>query len=297
MKAFLHTYRKALANHADVFAFGEGLKRHGWEVSSGEASEYRGSDLIVQWNVRHDALLLNSRGAETCILETSYLEPRRDYVSVSFGTAINNRNRFYGPFDDPSRWDERFAKALKPYPDETDGPVLIMGQMPGDMAVKPYVNFFDWVYDVYRHYKERYDVRFRPHPGMKLPVKPKAHKWAKVCVHPDEFDLWRGWERAIPDGLQMDMSRGLEDALAGARHVVTFNSNSGVDAVLAGRPAIAIDRGSMAWPVAGHKLDEVFAPDEASRLQWARALAWKQWTRDEIESGRAWEYVRPPHMR
>ncbi len=297
-RAFLHTYRKALANHADVLRFGAGLAKHGWLVYAGTAEHFIGADLIVQWNVRDKTLLekvrVDAGKAESCILETSYLEPRRDYVSVSFGTGINNRNRFYGPFDDPSRWNDRFARQMQPWKGNTHGPIVIMGQMPGDMATKPFVNFFDWVYDTYKAAQELDGVIwFRPHPGMTLP-KPKAlQKHHKHCVHADEDEIWRGWRKATEEGLHVTKHE-LSHVLNLAGRIVTFNSNSGVDAVLAGVPTIAMDAGSMVWDIVGHHLRDIVMPD---RTTWAHALAWKQWAREEIESGYCWDVVCPPHLR
>lgn len=295
MRAFLHTYRKALANHADVHTFGEGLKRHGWDVYAGEASDWRGGELVVQWNVRQDGMFEKTRGSavETCILETSYLEPRREYVSVSFGQHVNNRNRFYGPFDDPSRWEERFAHLMRPWRSGV-GPIVIMGQMPGDMATKNHVNFFDWVLETYRAFAacDRI-VWFRPHPGMVLPNPKQLDKQSKICVHPDQDEIWRGWRQASKEGLRVHAGP-LEKALVEAGRVVTFNSNSGVDAVLAGVPTVAVDKGSMAWDVTSHELGEIVHPD---REKWAHALAWKQWTRDEIAAGECWAHVCPDSLR
>lgn len=296
MKAFLHTYRKALANHADVFKFGEGLKKHGWTVNAGEADAYAGEDLIVQWNIRHDALLKDAAvaGAETCILETAYLEPRREHISVSFGKWINNRNRFYGPFDDPSRWETTFSHLMQPWKRNTHGPIVIMGQMPGDMALKAHVNFFDWVYDTFKAAEELADILwFRPHPGMQLPKPKTLQKHQKHCVHADEDEIWRGWRKTTVSGLQVS-KHDLDTLLSFAGRVVTFNSNSGVDAVLAGAPTIAMDKGSMVWDIVGHNLNDIRQPD---RTAWAHAMAWKQWTREEIESGTAWGHVCPPHLR
>jgi hypothetical protein len=68
---------------------------------------------------------------------------------------------------------------------------------------------------------------------------------------------------------------GLSDALAGAELVVTYNSNTAVDALLAGKLIHAEDEGSMAW---GWK----------DRAEWAARLAWRQFSMDEIRSGFAW---------
>jgi redox-regulated HSP33 family molecular chaperone len=33
------------------------------------------------------------------------------------------------------------------------------------------------------------------------------------------------------------------------------------------------------------------------RESWAHALAWMQWTPEELKSGEAWDTVCPPHLR
>jgi hypothetical protein len=295
-RAFIHTYRKALAAHGDVKLFGEGLRRHGWTVYEGDYEAYKGADLVVQWNVRLDGLLKVARaaGAETCILETAYLEPRKDYVSVSFGTRINNRNRFYGPFDDASRWQNMFAANMQEWTHRADGYALIMGQMPGDQAVRPYVNFYDWAAATRRQLIGLgYDVKFRAHPGQTLPAKNKWVKHAKVCVHWEELELYRGLEELQSEKATL-RQMSLKEALAGASHVITFNSNSGVDSVMAGLPTVAVDRGAMAWPVTGHDIGEIIRPDRAA---WAHKLAWCQWTRDELQSGECWNHVCPERFK
>lgn len=71
--------------------------------------------------------------------------------------------------------------------------------------------------------------------------------------------------------------------------VVTFNSNTGVEASFAGVPTIATDIGSMAYEVASHSVAEMLRrPD---RETWAARLAWKQWRREEMASGYCWETV------
>ena len=70
--------------------------------------------------------------------------------------------------------------------------------------------------------------------------------------------------------------------------VVTFNSNTGVEGVLAGVPTVTMDEGAMAYPVTGHKLVDIVTPD---RMAWAYALAWKQWRMEEMFSGVCWDVV------
>ncbi|MDP0495697.1 MAG: hypothetical protein Q7Q73_05765, partial [Verrucomicrobiota bacterium JB024] len=69
---------------------------------------------------------------------------------------------------------------------------------------------------------------------------------------------------------------------------VTISSNSGVLSVLSGIPTVALDDRSMAWGVTARDYEAV-TPD---RTQWAHHLAWKQWTRDEIANGDAWDALK-----
>jgi hypothetical protein len=238
-----------------------------------------------------------------CTLETSYIEPRADYCSIGFGVGINNRLRHYGPFEDASRWNERFADRMKPWrrqlpPAEQNA--LIMGQCPGDMALKGYEPFFHWVLATFRTLKDagRAPI-FRAHPVMSasglIARRDRMRKEWKTCVHRDEEHIWAPWFTALDEGLTV-MKDGipLADALDRARSVVTFNSNTGVDAVLYGVPTVAMDEGAMAWDVTGRDPCDIVRPD---RTAWAHALAWMQWTPEELKSGEAWDTVRPPHLR
>jgi hypothetical protein len=111
---------------------------------------------------------------------------------------------------------------------------------------------------------ERYGlpVMFRPHP-MALKINKK--------------------QQNVPGCKTLNGS--LSDALARARTVITFNSNTGVDAILAGRHTVVTDEGGMAWPVAAREVGG--ACYSGWRVLWAHMLAWKQWSMREIENGDA----------
>jgi hypothetical protein len=188
---------------------------------------------------------------------------------------------------------------MKPWRIRDSGPVVIMGQTPGDMALQRYVNFWEWVAKTYNELIELgHDVRLRPHPNTS-PHMIKRHgmrmkKWQRNVVHADEDRLYRGLHEALDQGIAIEAGKTLAQALDEAKFCVTFNSNSGVDAVLSGCPAYAADPGSMAYDVTSRRLDAIVTPD---REAWARWLSWCQWTRDELESGEAWEHACPPHLR
>lgn len=72
----------------------------------------------------------------------------------------------------------------------------------------------------------------------------------------------------------------LEAALAGARLVITGNSNTGHEALMAGVPVLATIPGA-AW--AG--LSSTTLPSRAARLAHFRRCAWGQWTWAEFRTG------------
>lgn len=247
-------------------AFAEGLRRHDWDVEVSPSA--RPSDLVVLWGVRNAGAiaLQNNHGGEICILERGYLGDRFKWTSVSFGGGLNGRGEFRGTSACPGRFFSNFGGLLRSW-QRRDGYALLVGQVPGDMSLAVVGGRLD------RWYAQTaaeltglgYDVRFRAHPEA---VK-------------------RGYHNPNIKGVS-DIGGTLADAVAGAGLVVTYNSNTGVESVLAGTPTMAADHGSMAWDVTSHIPGDVLTPD---REEWAARLAWKQWTLDEIASGECWARV------
>lgn len=237
-------------------AFAEGLRRHGHiaEIRRDPAP----CDLLVLWGVRREAdiRLQKTAGGQVCILERGYIGDRFNWTSVSFGGGLNGHGEFRGPFEDGSRWDRLFAPFMKDW-SERKGPAVIMGQVLADMSLRGLKPLQMWSEAATELKALGWDVRFRGHPlanGFGLPG--------------------------------VDSIGGpLDEVLGRAGLVVTINSNTGVDSVLAGVPAITMDDRAMAWDVTGHSADEVVRPD---RTAWARAMAWKQWSLDEMRSGECW---------
>lgn len=237
--------------------FGAGLKRHGWEVQILDRNAWPQipkCDLLVLWGIRNqDAIKIQKgRGDEVCILERGYIGDRFAWTSVSFGGGLNGRGHFRGPLADPSRWQKHFSHLLQEWNNKPDGYALIMGQVQGDTAVRNVdLNSF-YAKASNAFASQGIQTRLRQHP--------------------------HGRSNATPIGADLD----------GARCAVTWNSNSGVVSILMGVPAIAMDAGSMAWDVAGHELKQPPMPD---RTAWAHAMAWKQWSLDEMKSGYCWEMI------
>ncbi|MEJ2125546.1 MAG: hypothetical protein P8Y47_12275, partial [Alphaproteobacteria bacterium] len=280
-------------------AFGKGLERHGWNVQYGETRDFRGPyDLICQWNTNNQAVLDTAlrEGTTIAVVETSYLEPRSGYCSIGFGVGVNNRLEHFGPFEDDSRFMRLHASRLLPWKvPRPDDPVVIMGQLPNDQAVRPYTEFYEWVYTQFKRLSASGEkVLFRQHPKGPVPEKTKARKMAKICFHHNDTGVYLGLEKAREKGMKVQpLGVSMAETLDNAKYVVTFNSNSATDALMFGVRAVAMDEGSMSWPIVGHDIDDLRYPD---RKPWAQALSWMQWTAAEMESGACWDAVCPPHL-
>jgi hypothetical protein len=221
------------------------------------------ADLVVMWGIRRQDFIARTKasGSQVCILERGYLGDRFQWTSVSFGGGLNGRGEFRGPHHDGSRFEQNFGHLMQPW--QTGGDyALLIGQVPGDQSIRHVGidGFYQQSVKALKNYGWR-DVRFRPHP--------------KAGRH-------RG-----PGGASI-IGGSLGEAMRGAGVVMTFNSNTGVEAAMFGKPVIAMDEGSMAWQVAGHQVTEIITPD---RTAWAHRLAWCQWQKSEFLSGECQEAI------
>lgn len=220
-----------------------------------------GYDLFVAWGWRL-AEPLRAMERNVLIAERGYIGDRFAWTSLGWN-GLNGRAIF-----PPGNGDERlrtlFPEALKPWNPQGEYALLI-GQVPGDAALygKDLASWYLKMANEFR--KQGLAVKYRPHP----------------------LAIELGQDYPVDGAVRLDGS--LDETLAGARVVVTWNSNTGVDAVLAGKPTIAADRGSMAWSVAAHGWTILDA--EPSRDAWAAHLAWKQWSDEELRNGVAWTHV------
>lgn len=141
---------------------------------------------------------------------------------------------------------------------------LIMGQVPHDASHRlgpaELTNCYERLADELMHMGAR-AVAFRPHPSpQSAPVQP---------------------------AIRRDDLAPLEDAINRADLVVSINSNAGLDAIIAGCPAVTMmvsHYGALAyrWPV---RLAAITAPSPAQVTAHLHRLAYAQWTLAEISEG------------
>jgi len=154
----------------------------------------------------------------------------------------------------------------------------------------------NWINDVPddRFKKLRVPLRDWKH-GRDILVCPPYAKWV-----PDLFGVDDWLDRVLsqlnkytdrPIRVRPKYTEGtIWEALEGCHALVTFYSNTAVDAIVAGVP-VFVPRGNQASPVGLTDLSEIENPIYPDREKWAYSLAYGQYNLDEMESGEAWEIV------
>ena len=251
MKACLAPRRGSEHHNHWLGLLAEGLGRHDVPSAWIEPGDAPEGDFVAVWGWREARRYINT--LPTLVLECGYLGARTtDWISLGWD-GLNGRAQFVNanvPGDRAARW----ARLLKPCRPFGGGPIVIMGQVAGDCSW----NNADPA--------TKYQQMRQMVAGLGQPV------------------LFR------PHPITADTGVSLAETLEMASGVVTFSSNSGVDAVLAGVPTIAMDAGSMVFGLVPAKppFEKI---DENQRARWLERLAYCQWSAAEVADGTAWEHI------
>lgn len=247
-------------------ALRDGLAVHGVSAKIIHSHESVKSDAVACWGWRRGAMH-KAAGRRVLVMERGYLGDRFVWASLGWD-GLNGRARFPEQQDSGERFAQHFGHLMQPWSIGGEY-VLIVGQVPGDASLGGRC-LNAWYAEQAQRANRRYGlpVRFRPHP---------------MAVRRHGVSSIPGAETIGGD---------LHENIARAALVITFNSNTGVESILAGKPTVALDAGSMATGVALPDLPHWLDIEEPDRLPWAQRLAWCQFTVPEIASGYAWELVR-----
>jgi hypothetical protein len=206
------------------------------------------------------------------IIENSYLnniQSQKGKVWMSYGwNGLNGRADFCNQHSLNDRWNKHFndGRLL----DYSDGDyILIPLQIKNDMSIAGRGFQYQTIVNEIRKFTN-------------LPIKIKQHPTAD-----DQ------WEKILGKNISyINRFMPIKDAIKGAKVVVTINSNAGVDAVLAGKPVVALDKGSMVYDIASHDFSKLLVPNWPDRTQWCNDIAYAQWKPDEVIAGEAWEHLK-----
>ena len=200
---------------------------------------------------------------DVIVLETGYVnrgDGENHHYAVGFN-GLNGRADFRNKSMPGDRW-RKLGAELQPY--SRGEKVILCGQVPWDASVDMH-DHVKWLKQTASQIQKVTDrkVVFRPHPKAAVPP-----------MYGCEYS-----------------QKPLEEDLKDAHCVVTWNSNSAVEAAIYGKPVFAFDHGSMCWDIANKSLLHIDDPQYLDRRQWANNLAYAQWTLAEIRNGDAWKHL------
>ena len=202
---------------------------------------------------------------------------------------------------DDSRW-KRFQNitgvTFKDWHSPGDD-IIIMGQKEGDSALNEmyeqgYDNFYDWVNDVIKNIRKHTDRRIviRPHPRNLDKTLNQVH--TKILVNNKKNNVVLS-ENLTKGGNQG--GEGLSADLARAYCVVSFNSNSSVEAAIEGIPVFSLNDGSMTYPISHKKLSQIEKIDyNIDITNWQNKIAYTMWNKPDVISGECWEHLKPVYF-
>jgi hypothetical protein len=204
------------------------------------------------------------KNLDVIVLETGYVnrgDGENHYYAAGFN-GLNGRADFRNKSMGPERW-TKLGASIAPY--SRGDKVILCAQVPWDASVDHHKHQ-EWILETASKLKvlTKRPIVFRPHPLAPLPAL---------------------------KGCEYSVNKPLSEDLKDAHCVVTFNSNSGVEALIQGKPVFAFDEGSMVWGLANRNLGDVEEPKLSDRKQWAHDLAYTQWTIEEMKAGKAWQHL------
>lgn len=245
-----------------------GLERHGISVEFHQYDTPAACDFAVIWGCKQPSVI--GKAPHVLVMERGHVGERMKYSSCGWD-GLGRRGRYPKASDGGKRWDILWGNLMQPWTEKgAEAYALLIGQVPGDASLYGLTEGFqEWAKTTTLYLLSKgYCVRYRPHPLVR-----------------------RSGLHFCPPHASLSYSDLIQDDLKGAALCVTYNSTSGVEAVLAGVPTVTMDEGAMAWPVASHSIAEpIVRPD---REKWAHDLAWSQWSLEEIRSGEAWSHLGP----
>ena len=261
--------------HLNVLtAFATGIKRQGYEVEMIPLEKYKPVDMAVVFGVKKKNMPIsyarghvideqNKHKLPVIVLEKGYVN-RHAYYAAGYG-GLNGHAYFVNEGSPSDRW-KALKTPLQNYKMNPNGHYLVCGQVPTDASVQ-HIDINQWTAEKCKYLQNNYDnkVVFRPHP------------------------LAQDRTLIIPG--VTNSTGALANDLEGCKAVITFNSNAGVEALIAGIPVYAEDRMSMVYNVAMNQINMVKAPIISNRTQWSYDLAYAQWTVKEMSHGMPWLHL------
>jgi len=217
----------------------------------------------------------------------------------SYKWTAGNFNNENAPRDRWNRFEKITGIKFKDWNSPGDN-ILIMGQKEGDSALNSmyeqgFKNSYEWMWKVIKKIRKHSDrpIVIRPHPrGMEKKGLPKF----KEFLEENKIANVKFSVSVTPGGNQG--GAGLEYDLDNSYCVVTFNSNSAIEAVIKGIPVFSLDDGCMAYPISHTDLSQIENLKYDINLDdWQNKIAYTIWNKEDVQTGRTWEHLKPVYFK
>ncbi len=226
------------------------------------------ADIHVTWGIfkEYNQMTTPIREIEACgkphvVIEMGYVKRGWDENSYySFGVGgLNGRAEFFNQ-DSPRDRREALKVPLRHW--RSGAGIMVAGQVVRDASVQHH-DHAEWIRDLLSRFPE---AIYREHPLQGGTVK--GTEKAEKCT----------CSNIVQAANNHDIGK-----------LITFNSNTAVEAIINGIPTVTMDEGSMAWDITSHIPGKDPLCPTLARDQWFNNLAYTQWRPDEF--GERWEIV------
>ena len=226
------------------------------------------ADIHVTWGIFKEInkmttpiLDISGCGKPHVVLEMGYVRRGWDenaYYSFGVG-GLNGRADFFNKNSPPDRRNALKVN-LQPWREGTG--IMVAGQVTRDASVQHH-DHAEWIRNMLKRFP---NAIYREHPLQGHPVPNVGSN--KRCTCPN-------------------IVRAAENHDIGK--LITFNSNTAVEAVISGVPTISMDEGSMVWGITNHNPSKPPLCPTVAREQWFNDLAYAQWRPKEFK--KRWEII------
>ena len=245
------------------------------------ANDYEACEVCVVFGAKDpiNRVIVDQRayGTPVLVVDLGYLkrgnlvEARANPNTVYWSVNLNGLNGWGDPPRSPMPHDRWQALDIELAPWREGGShILVCGQKPHDAAIDG-INPITFLTQTIAQLQQITDrpIRWRPHPN-------------------DATN-----RRVTIDGAEKSVAATLQEDLQDCYAVVAYNSNSLVEALLAGVPVYVLGPGAVAAGMGYTELTEetIDNPLFPDREQFFADLAYRQWTIPEFEQGLPWLHL------
>lgn len=158
-----------------------------------------------------------------------------------------------------------------------NGYILFCGQLPWDTQVQD-IDYNIYINDVFKKIKKitNKKIVFRYHPLYK--DNPKSNRF-KIT---------------LPDYVIIDNNEDINNSFKDSYIIISYNSNSLVEAIIKGIPIIALNKMSIVYELSNkfNNLNNIILPKKEDIMQKLYDISYMQYNLIELENGTAFAYIK-----